>query len=89
MPAEWRTARQGRQPRGLREGPRPENGIMSPVVAAFLVPRGESGRNDGTIEANGVLLQEARAELESLIELSERFSLIRASALHLLGRKPA
>jgi len=29
-----------------------------------------------------------RAELESLVELSERLSLVRAEALHLLGRSP-
>lgn len=29
-----------------------------------------------------------RADLESLVELSERLSLVRAEALHLLGRKP-
>jgi hypothetical protein len=27
-------------------------------------------------------------KLESLVELSERLSLVRAEALHLLGRKP-
>jgi len=29
-----------------------------------------------------------RADLESLVELSERLSLVRAEAIHLLGRKP-
>ena len=30
---------------------------MSPIVAASLVPRGEAGRDDGTIETDRVLLQ--------------------------------
>jgi hypothetical protein len=36
----------------------------------------------------GLLTEAERAELESLVELSERISLVRAGALHLLGRKP-
>lgn len=36
----------------------------------------------------GRLAQAEREELESLVELSERLSLVRAQALHLLGRKP-
>jgi hypothetical protein len=38
---------------------------------------------------DGRLSPEGRAELEALVELSERFSLLRAEALQLLGRKPA
>jgi hypothetical protein len=37
----------------------------------------------------GSLSDGERADLESLVELSERISLVRAQALHLLGRKPA
>ena len=37
----------------------------------------------------GLLTEAERADLESLVELSERLSLVRAEALHLLGRKPA
>ena len=37
----------------------------------------------------GLLTEDERADLESLVELSERLSLVRAEALHLLGRKPA
>ena len=37
----------------------------------------------------GLLSEAERADLESLVELSERLSLVRAEALHLLGRKPA
>lgn len=36
----------------------------------------------------GLLTEDQRADLESLVELSERLSLVRAEALHLLGRKP-
>jgi len=38
---------------------------------------------------NGELSPEAKAELESWVELSEKISLVRAKALHALGRKPA
>lgn len=36
----------------------------------------------------GLLTDTERADLESLVELSERLSLVRAEANHLLGRKP-
>ena len=36
----------------------------------------------------GSLGETERAELESWVELSERLSLVRAEALHLLGRSP-
>lgn len=36
----------------------------------------------------GRLTEPERAELESLVEMSEAISLVRAEALHLLGRKP-
>lgn len=36
----------------------------------------------------GLLTEAERADLESLVELSERLSLVRAEALHFLGRKP-
>ena len=38
---------------------------------------------------NGVLTPTEREELESLVELSETMSLLRAKALRVLGRKPA
>jgi hypothetical protein len=38
---------------------------------------------------DGRLTPQERAELEALAEMSERISLVRAQALHLLGRKPA
>ena len=36
----------------------------------------------------GQLSSAEREELEALVELSERISLVRAEALHLLGRQP-
>lgn len=36
----------------------------------------------------GELTEDERADLESLVELSEALSLVRAEALHLLGRTP-
>ncbi len=41
---------------------------------------------DGNNE--GKLSDQERADLAALAELSERLSLVRAEALHLLGRKP-
>ncbi|MCO6456813.1 MAG: hypothetical protein J5I93_16055 [Pirellulaceae bacterium] len=37
---------------------------------------------------DGLLTAGERADLESLVELSEQLSLLRAAALPLLGRKP-
>jgi hypothetical protein len=39
--------------------------------------------NEGKLDAT------EHAELETLVELSESLSLVRAEAIHLLGRKPA
>ena len=36
----------------------------------------------------GLLTDAEHAEFEALVELSEQLSLVRAQALHLLGRKP-
>jgi hypothetical protein len=36
----------------------------------------------------GELSTSERRELEALVELSEKLSLVRAEALHLLGKKP-
>jgi len=38
---------------------------------------------------DGSLTENEREELESLVEMSESLSLVRAEALRLLGRKPA
>lgn len=37
---------------------------------------------------DGLLTDTERGDLESLVELSESLSLVRAEAIHLLGRKP-
>ncbi|MCI0465368.1 MAG: hypothetical protein L0Z62_51260 [Gemmataceae bacterium] len=37
----------------------------------------------------GLLSETERAELEALVELSERLAILRGQALRLLGRKPA
>ena len=39
--------------------------------------------------SEGTLTSAEREDLESLVELSEQLSLVRAEALRLLGRKPA
>jgi hypothetical protein len=36
----------------------------------------------------GLLTEAERAELEALVEMSETLALVRAKALHVLGRKP-
>ena len=36
----------------------------------------------------GLLTEQKKAHLAALAKLSEQFSLVRAEALHLLGRKP-
>lgn len=38
---------------------------------------------------NGQLSASEREQMESLVEVSEQIALVRAQALHLLGRKPA
>ena len=54
-----------------------------------LPPKANQRLNDMMDRNNEGLLTEAeRADLESLVELSERLSLVRAEAIHLLGRKP-
>lgn len=37
---------------------------------------------------DGQLTEGERRELESLVDVSQQLSLVRATALHLLGRKP-
>jgi hypothetical protein len=37
---------------------------------------------------DGLLTEPERAEMDSLVEMSETISLVRAEALHLLGRTP-
>ena len=40
------------------------------------------------LNTDGQLNRSERAELETLVELSESLSLVRAEAFHLLGRQP-
>jgi hypothetical protein len=70
--------------------------IQAPVdlveaVAALHLPPKADGRLQELMDrnTNGLLTEAERSELESLVELSERISMVRARALHLLGRKPA
>jgi hypothetical protein len=64
--------------------------MVEAVAALRLPPRGDHrlqilmDRN-----TNGALTPEQKEELEALVELSETISLVRAQALHVLGRKPA
>jgi hypothetical protein len=64
---------------------------MVEAVAALRLP----DRADRHLQAlmdrntNGALTPAEREELQALVELSESIALVRAKALHLLGRKPA
>jgi hypothetical protein len=60
-------------------------------VASLRLPPRMDRRLQELMDQNtdGRLSPEGRAELEALVELSEQFSLLRAEALQLLGRKPA
>jgi hypothetical protein len=63
--------------------------MIEAVAALRLPPRGDrrlqllTDRN-----TNGVLTSEQKEELEALVELSETIALVRAQALHPLGRRP-
>ena len=60
------------------------------TVGALCLPPKADRRLQELMDRNneGLLTESERADLESLVELSERISLVRAEALHLLGRKP-
>ena len=69
--------------------------IIAPVewvetVGQLALPAKADGRLQQLMDRNneGELTETERAELESLVELSERLSLVRAEALQLLGQKP-
>jgi hypothetical protein len=64
--------------------------MVEAVAALRLPPRGDR-RLQFLMDRNtdGELTSEQKEELEALVELSETISLLRAQALHLLGRKPA
>ncbi len=59
------------------------------ALADLRFPQKTDERLQGLMDRNteGQLAEAEREELESLVELSERLSLVRAQALHLLGRK--
>jgi hypothetical protein len=59
-------------------------------VSDLRLPPKANARLQQLMDRNteGLLTEAERAELETLVELSETLSLVRASALQLLGRKP-
>jgi hypothetical protein len=63
---------------------------MVEAVAALRLPAVSDRRLQILMDRNndGKLTADERDELESLAELSETISLVRADALALLGRKP-
>ncbi len=64
--------------------------MVEAVAALRLPPRGDRRLQIlMDLNTNGRLTAEQREELEDLVELSETISLLRAQALHLLGREPA
>ena len=69
--------------------------ISAPVdwvesVSELRLPATADRRLQDLMDRNneGRLGEVERAEMESLVEISESLSLVRAEALHLLGRKP-
>jgi len=69
--------------------PAPPEWIES--VSRLGFPVQTQRRMQGLMDRNndGSLTENEREELESLVEMSESLSLVRAEALRLLGRKPA
>jgi hypothetical protein len=63
---------------------------MVEAVASLRLPPRTDRRLQDLMDRNneGSLTATEREDLEALVELSETISLIRAKALHLLGRKP-
>ena len=59
-------------------------------VSSLKLPSRANRRLQELMDRNneGQLNQAERAELETLVELSESLSLVRAEAIHLLGRTP-
>lgn len=60
------------------------------AVAALRLPAKADRRVQRLMDSNtnGTLTPTEQEELEALVELSETIALVRAKALHLLGRKP-
>jgi hypothetical protein len=70
--------------------------VQTPVelvesIAGLRFPAKTDARLRGLMDrnTNGQLTPSESEELESLVELSESLSIIRAKALRVLGRKPA
>jgi hypothetical protein len=63
---------------------------MIETLAAMRLPPKTDRRMQHLMDRNtdGLLTPTEREDLEALVEWSETISLIRAQALHLLGRKP-
>jgi hypothetical protein len=63
---------------------------MVEAVASLRLPGRTDRRLQDLMDRNneGRLTATEREDLEALVELRETISLIRAKALHLLGRKP-
>jgi hypothetical protein len=63
---------------------------MVEAVAALRLPPKADRRVQDLMDrdTDGALTPGEREELEALVELSEALALVRAQALHLLGRKP-
>ena len=64
---------------------------MVEAVAALRLPAKADQRLQILMDRNteGTLGSEEKEELEALVELSQTISLVRAEALHVLGRKPS
>jgi hypothetical protein len=63
---------------------------MVEAVTSLRFPPKANRRLQRLMDRNteGRLSPEEKEELETLVELSESLSLVRAQALHLLGRRP-
>lgn len=63
---------------------------LAETVADFRFPDATAQRLQDLMDRNneGVLDEDERRELESLAEMSEAISLVRAKAMLYLGRKP-
>ena len=63
---------------------------MVEAVASLRLPPKADQRLQNLMDRNtdGILAPAEQEELETLVELSETLALVRAKALHLLGRKP-
>jgi hypothetical protein len=63
---------------------------MVEAVAALRLPPRADQRLQVLMDRNtdGALRSEEKEELEALVELSETIALVRAQALHVLGRRP-